>query len=123
MGTEGKFERLAEVCRTGDIDAIADLVVDDVEWWLVGASEPIRGRTNLLAQEADDLSRWSIDPSFHDVLVSNDHLVGLVEATAKRGDDIFTYRTVEIFHVNDEGKITHRWSFADDTQAVRDFFS
>jgi ketosteroid isomerase-like protein len=58
----------------------------------------------------------------HDVLATDDHVVGLVTATVRVGDEAFTYRTAEIAHVED-GKITERWAFSDDTQAIIDFFS
>ncbi|MFQ5967583.1 MAG: nuclear transport factor 2 family protein [Acidimicrobiia bacterium] len=122
-GEAAKYARLVDVCKRGDFDVIYDMVSDDVEWWEVGASAPIRGKDNLIATEREELAQWSITPSVHDVLASDDHVVSLVEATAKRDDAVFNYRTVEIFHVDDEGKVTHRWSFADDTQAVKDFFA
>jgi ketosteroid isomerase-like protein len=58
----------------------------------------------------------------HDLLATDDHVVGLVTATVRVGDEAFTYRTAEIAHVED-GKITERWAFSDDTQAIIDSFS
>ena len=46
----------------------------------------------------------------------------LMNVTARRGDKSLNYRTAEIFHMRD-GKITARWAFSDDTQAITDFFS
>jgi ketosteroid isomerase-like protein len=38
------------------------------------------------------------------------------------GDQSLTYRTAEILHMKD-GKITERWAFSDDTEAINRFFS
>jgi ketosteroid isomerase-like protein len=55
-------------------------------------------------------------------LVGNDeHVVGLVEAHVKAVEEEISYRTAEIMHVED-GKVTERWSFSDDTQAIIEFF-
>ena len=48
--------------------------------------------------------------------------LALVAATVTVGDKEFSYRTAEIAHVED-GKLTERWAFSDDTQAIVDFFS
>ena len=58
----------------------------------------------------------------HDVLATDEHVVGLVTATVRVGDDEFSYRTAEISHVV-EGKVVERWAFSDDTQAIVDFFA
>ncbi len=56
-------------------------------------------------------------------MVSNDdHMVAMVVANVKAGDRSLTYRTAEIYHVDDDGKITERWAFSDDTKAITDFF-
>jgi ketosteroid isomerase-like protein len=62
------------------------------------------------------------DLDLHDVTASDDHVVGLVTATVRAGDQEFTYRTAEIAHVTD-GKISERWAFSDDTAAIIDFFA
>ena len=49
------------------------------------------------------------------------HAIGLIEVTAKRGDKTLTYRTAEVYHMRD-GKITERWTFSDDTEAIKRFF-
>jgi ketosteroid isomerase-like protein len=51
-------------------------------------------------------------------LVGNDQrVVGLVEAHVKAVEEEISYRTAEIMHV-EHGKVTERWSFSDDTQAI-----
>ena len=117
------YRDFMKAMEAGDYQAFADALDEDVEWWEVGASEPIRGKANLTARFQQEMREWEITGNVHDVLDSDDHLVALIEAVGKRGDRTFNYRTAEILHVNEEGKITQRWSFADDTQAVKAFFS
>lgn len=49
-------------------------------------------------------------------------MIGLVEATVGTGDQSFRYRTAEIAHMED-GKVTERWAFSDDTQRIIEFFA
>lgn len=69
---------------------------------------------------ADTVVCSLFDADLHDVVANDDHVVGLVTATVRVGDEAFTYRTAEIVHVKD-GKVTERWAFSDDTQAITDF--
>ena len=55
------------------------------------------------------------------MIANDDHAIALVEVTATRGGQTFTYRTAEIYHVRD-GKISERWAFSDDTTAITAFF-
>jgi len=38
------------------------------------------------------------------------------------GDQTFSYRSAEIYHMRD-GKVTERWAFSDDTAAINAFFA
>jgi ketosteroid isomerase-like protein len=105
----------------GDTAAFADLIADDVVWWQIGVPEPVRGKEALL-QAMQGMEGVDFEVDLHDVLATDDHVIGLVTATVRAGDRSFTYRTAEIAHVED-GKLTERWAFSDDTQAITDFFS
>jgi ketosteroid isomerase-like protein len=114
------YRQAMEAFMSGD-PAAADLVADDIVWWQIGSPEPLRGREAVL-QSMADLEGLEFTVDVHDVTASDDHVVGLVEATINTDGDAFTYRTAEIAHVKD-GKITERWAFSDDTQAIIEFFS
>ena len=58
----------------------------------------------------------------HDVIANDEHAIGLIEVTARRGDRTLTFRTAEIYHMRD-GKIAERWTFSDDTEAIKQFFA
>lgn len=119
-----RYQEAMEAFNEGNLDAFEDLVADDIEWWEIGASEPVRGKDALKARMTQEMGEWEITGSVHDVVSNDEHLVALVEAKAQKPDgSTLDYRTAEIHHVDDEGKITARWAFSDDTAAIVSFFS
>lgn len=118
-----RYREAMEAFNEGNFEAFDDLVADDIEWWEIGASEAIRGKETLKARMMEEMGDWEITGSVHDVVSNDDHLVALVEAKATKQDgSTLEYRTAEIHHVDDDGKITARWAFSDDTAAIVDFF-
>lgn len=117
-----RYRTLIASFNAGDMSALADSLADDVEWHFIGATEPLRGRDAVAASMAEIGEGVTIQADLHDVVANDDHLIALITATATKADgSTLVYRTAEINHVSD-GKVTSRWAFADDTQAVRDFF-
>ncbi len=114
------FRKAFAAMSEGDVSA-AEAISDDIVWWQIGADEPIRGKAALLASMTGlgEAFEWEVD--LHDVTASDDHVVALVEATVRGAGQEFSYRTAEIAHVVD-GKITERWAFSDDTEAINRFF-
>jgi uncharacterized protein len=110
-----------EAMSRGDMAGAASRVADDVVWHVIGRAEPYRGTAELAGSMAG-LSDFHITWEVHDLLASDDHVIGLGTAVATHGDRSLTYRTAEIYHVRD-GKVTERWAFSDDTKAITDFFS
>ncbi|HEY4606477.1 MAG TPA: nuclear transport factor 2 family protein [Acidimicrobiia bacterium] len=115
------YRSVMERFGAGDVDALSDIIADDVVWWQIGSPEPVRGKDALL-QSMLGMEGVDFVLDLHDVVANDDHVVGLVTATVTMGDKNLTYRTAEIAHVKD-GKVTERWAFSDDTQAIIDFFS
>ena len=97
-----------------------DMATDDVVWHVIGREEPYRGKDEMRAMPRGDYE--FIDGSTHDVIANDEHVVGLIESTARRGGETLTYRTAEIYHMRD-GKISERWAFSDDTEAIKRFFA
>jgi len=106
----------------GDFEQFAAMTADDVNWYEVGASEPIHGKEAIFASMGSGGRDFTIEAEVHDVVANDDHTLALINATATKGDQTLHYQTVEILHFRD-GKVTDRWSFANDTQAVTEFFS
>ena len=104
----------------GDMDAFGGMLADDVVWHTIGG-ETIHG-AEAVAASMSGLADVEFDLSLHDAVGNDEHVIGLVEAHITAGDKEISYRTAEIHHVDGDGKVTERWSFTDDTQAVADFF-
>ena len=100
-------------------------VTDDVEWHFIGPIPALHSKAELVARRTGGGSGpqyEQIGATTHDVLANDDHAVALLETTFRKGDEVFTYRTAEIYHIRD-GKISARWAFSDDTEAINRFFS
>ena len=104
----------------GDAEAFGAVLAEDVVWHSIGG-ETLHGR-DAVAGGMSGLADVEFEVSLHDVVGNDEHVVGLVEAHVKAGDVEINYRTAEIMHVED-GMVTERWAFSDDTQAITDFFS
>jgi ketosteroid isomerase-like protein len=111
---------MGEAMDRGDYEAAASYLADDVVWHEIGRAEPRRGKAELAASAGQ--VDYEITGRTHDVVGNDEHVVVLVDATAKRGGRTLEYRTAEILHVND-GKVTERWAFSDDTARIVDFFA
>jgi ketosteroid isomerase-like protein len=108
--------------NSGDTQAAADALADDVEWHEIGRAEARHGKAALRDAMAGGAADFEITARLHDIVGGDEHTVALVEATATRGGRTLTYRTAEILHIKD-GKIVERWAFSDDTAAISAFFA
>ena len=112
---------MMEAYAAGDVDSAGEYFADDVVWWQIGSDEALHGLEAMAEVGIPEDVEFELD--IHDVVANDEHAVALVEATVKLPDAApFTYRTAEILHV-DNGKITERWAFSDDTARIVDFFS
>ena len=111
-----------ETINIGNPQAAMDLLADEVEWYEIGRSEPTRGKEAVIQRFSESFADAQVEGKAHAVLADDEHAVQLMNVTARRGDRTLNYRTAEIFHMRD-GKITARWAFSDDTQAIIDFFA
>ena len=117
-----RYREFTANLAAGSTDGAAALIADDVEWFGLGSTTPVRGRNAVLEQFAF-VGEYAMDIQVHDVIANDGHLIALLNVTATRDGDVFSYRTAEIHHLNDDGQITQRWAFSDDTQAIINFFS
>lgn len=117
------YREVLEEFNSGNPESFGDIIADDVEWWMIGADEPIRGKDALQQTMQENMGSWNIQATLHDVVSNDTHLIALVEAVATHEDgSTLSYRTAEIHHVDADGRITQRWAFSDDTEAIRSFF-
>jgi ketosteroid isomerase-like protein len=110
-----------EELEAGNWEAMTDALADDVEWHEIGRTEPTRGKAALAQRMQASMGEVQIEARTHDIVGNDEHVVQLVNVTARRGDETFEYRTAEILHVRD-GKVTARWAFSDDTARIMEFF-
>ena len=115
-----RYREVGEAFAAGDFGPMTDFLADDIEWWYIGGEEPLRGKQAMMEMMGSSDSEITFD--LHDVVANDEHLIALGEATATRNGKTLKYRTAEIHHVKD-GKVTHRWAFSDDTEAIVKFFA
>ena len=96
-----------------------DIVTDDVVWHVIGRDEQYHGKAEMQDMPRGDYE--FIAETTHDVIANDEHVIGLIEVTARRGGETLAFKTAEIYHMRD-GKITERWAFSDDTEAIKRFF-
>jgi len=115
--------RSIKAWEEGDMETAASMIDDNVEWHEIGREEPIRGKAALAERfQGAEAPGWKITGGeMHDIIAGDDHTVALVTAHAEWGDKTLDYKVAEIYHIKD-GKITARWAFSDDTEAINDFF-
>ena len=106
---------------TGDPAEMAEWLADDVVWHQIGG-DTLNGKQSVVDSMAG-VQDVDFSLNLHDVVANDDHTIALTEVSIGTGDQSFNYRTAEIYHINENGKITERWAFSDDTQAITDFFS
>jgi ketosteroid isomerase-like protein len=116
--------KMTESFNTGDIERLADMLADDIEWHEIGRADPIMGKEALTARfgmGSGTPPPYQITGETHDVIANDDHTIVLAKAHATKDGRTFDYKVAEIYHMKD-GKITARWAFSDDTAAINDFF-
>jgi ketosteroid isomerase-like protein len=105
---------------SGDLEAFRGMLAQDVVWNEIGGG--IMHGAEAVAKSMSGLAGLEIEISLHDAVANDDHAIGLVDVHVTAGDKDIRYRTAEIHHVDADGKVTERWAFSDDTQAITDFF-
>ena len=116
-----KYREGTKAMEEGRPEEAADMMADDIVWWQIGSAEPLRGKQALM-ESMGQMGDWDIKVDLHDVIANDEHIIALVNATATKDGKTLTYKTAEIHHHKD-GKITERWAFSDDTDAINKFFA
>ena len=115
------YRDVMEKFNAGDTNAMVDSIADDVLWWQIGSTEPLRGKDALMESMAG-LEEMPITVDLTDVVANDDMVVGLVTATVGSGPEAFSYRTAEVAWLKD-GKVVERRAYSDDTEAINNYFS
>lgn len=111
----------------GDLDAVKELLADDIVWHTAGRSEisgdfkgidEVLGFFGKLVQATDGTFKIEV----HDILANDEHGVAIVTASASRGGKSLTGNGVDVYHLKD-GKVTEAWTMAYDQQEFDEFMA
>jgi ketosteroid isomerase-like protein len=106
-------DQIIEAYKSPNAEAMGAFLADDVVWHEAGNPETVTGRDAVLQRMSGMMQVGSPELDVHDVLVSDDHAVSLLNVTIRRDDGAeVKYPVVEVAHV-ENGKITERWAFMD----------
>lgn len=117
------YRRTADAFRSGDVEALASLIAEDVTWHVPDSHSmagEVHGRTNLVAwlTALSERGFWLIED---DVFGSDDHVCAVSQAGARRaGFDVQT-RVISVFRFRDRQQL-ERWLYPDDTTAWHGIF-
>jgi uncharacterized protein len=112
----------------GDVDALPEYFDPDVVWHVPGRSPmagTIEGRANVIAALTSVLAMiadGSVRLEVHDVLASDDHVVGLISEHAERDGKGFDDNFAQVIHVKD-GRVTESWNLYTDLYARDEFWA
>lgn len=97
----------------GDVDTAGKYLADDIVYHVGGhhsLAGDYRGRDAVLAffknRSARTGGTFAYEP--HDLLASSDHAVALGSVTALRGDDVYSWNIVTVYHVRDD-RVSECW--------------
>lgn len=110
---EGLVRQAYTAQAEGGIDAYVDLLTDDFVLHIPGRSGlagTVTGRDGMRRHFAEiaTLSGGTFQTGIHDVLASDDHAIGLIDATAHRDGVEWSLPRVHVWHVRD-GRLAELW--------------
>jgi uncharacterized protein len=112
----------------GDMDALPEYFDPDVVWHVPGRSAmagTIEGRASVIAaltEVAALIAAGTVRLEVHDVLASDDHVVGLISEHAERDGQGFDDNFAQVIHIRD-GRVTESWNLYTDPYARDEFWS
>ena len=116
-----------EAFSRGDMDALAEVVDENVVWHAPG-NNPLagdyKGRDETFAYygKLGEQSDGTLKIEVHDILANDEHAVGMHRDTATRGGKSLDTNEIIVFHIQN-GKIVEGWEAYPDMAAVDDFWS
>ena len=117
-----------EAFGRGDMDALNELLSDDIVWH-VGGTNPLSGDYKGKEQVFGLFGRFAqetggtLSIEIHDILANDEHLVVLARVTARRNDKTLDQNASYVHHVNEQHQTTEFWALFEDSAAVDDFWS
>jgi ketosteroid isomerase-like protein len=121
------FKQVHAAFMRGDMNALGDLVAEDIVWHtpgrnpLSGTYEGREATFESFAREAE-LCDNTYRVDVHDVLANERHTVALLRATAQHSNRELSQDYVLVFHIRD-GRVTEAWEVWTDQATVDQFWS
>jgi uncharacterized protein len=120
------LQQAYEAQARGDIDGYIELLSDDFVLHIPGRSQiggDYRGKDEVRRhfREITELSAGTFRTEIHDVLASDEHIVGLVNARAEREGVLVDLPRVHVWHVRD-GKLAELWLHPGDQYAFDEYW-
>lgn len=107
------FRTLYEARRHGDVSGVVSQVAEEVQWWELGTKEAVIGRIALSEHLRDAVDPY-VTSEIHDVLGNDEHVVGLIHATAMIDDVETDVSYAEVVHYDSAGRVIKRQVFPSD---------
>jgi ketosteroid isomerase-like protein len=122
----GTIRRGYELFNSGNLEELGTIFADDVVWHVGGRgrlSGEKRGRDAAFAyfRQLGELTNGTFRAELHDVVASDEHVVGLHVSTGQRGGRSLNVKEALVFHLRD-GKIVEAWEHYEDSQAWDEFW-
>jgi uncharacterized protein len=110
----------------GDMEWMNEHLHENIVWHEPGGnflSGDFKGREEVLAHFAKQVTNILSEFDVHDVVANDDHALALVTVHVRRLDNQGTFdgRYVHIFHVDAQGKALESWVFNEDQPGVDRF--
>lgn len=122
-----RLKQAHEAFQQGDLDALFDLMADDITWHMPGVNvlagdfvgrEQIMGSFAALQANVDAYWAWPLD-----YFGSDDHVVLVALVRARRGAKSLETKECLLWRVDAAGKLAEVWHMALDEKAWDAFFS
>ncbi len=114
-----------EFFNSGNLDELHQLFAEDAVWHVGGRNQlsgEKRGRDAVFAYfgQLGELTSGTFRAELHDVIASEEHVVGLHTATGERQGRRLSEHQALVFHLRD-GRVVEAWEHSEDSRRVDEF--
>lgn len=114
--------------ETGDFGTLREGFADDIVWHHPGRnafSGDYRGPDEVFGFLARTVQETggTLKNDVHDIVGNDEHVVVLMNLRGERIGKKMDQKAANIFHVNEDGRVTERWLLVEDSTVFDDFWS
>ena len=122
------FHEAHEAFERGDRETMRRWFADGFVWHEPGRNQltgDYRGADRVfeLFDRIGSLTDGRFDTHLEDVLANGRHLVAILTLRASRGDRSIEMSRVNVYTVQDDGRVTERWGYVGDQAAFDELFA